>query len=518
LEILESDLPIKKSGREIISSVRRCAELFQGLDRCYGVHSNGRHKTVKSPPSIEIYDNHIHGDLSIGIVPINGDSNCYFAAIDIDIDDIDHMRLALEVRKQKLPLIVCSSKSGGAHLYTFTRKPLKANYIRIVMAKWASDLGHGAAEIFPKQDFLTITTIGNWINLPYFDAYNPDCKRCAYDEDGPMSFIQFLGEAERIATEVDIESIIDPKATEPNGMPPCLAHYYDSGTVEGCRNEVMYQFGVYARFSEQPDVMDFLMQINYRINSPPLSAGEIKMLAGAAKRKTNFYKCKIPTFRDYCNKTACASCDYGVGKGESRYDDHMIGCLTKHLTTPVRWILDINGSPVEFNTEEIMNYLKVRALTMERANIIAPPLKQEDWLMVLKDRLSNVKIVDAPEDASITGDISQLLLEFLQIANRTDSTKREDILRGIPVKSTIPLSDVKTPVILFRSSDLLAYLRRRRVSTNLTSNTLWMYLRDRGISHTKVKIAGAPTLLWFIITDETYTTFNVDPIAPELDI
>jgi hypothetical protein len=45
-----------------------------------------------------------------------------------------------------------------------------------------------------------------------------------------------------------------------------------------------------------------------------------------------------------------------------------------------------------------------------------------------------------------------------------------------------------------------------------------MYLRDRGISHTKVKIAGAPTLLWFIITDETYTTFNVDPIAPELDI
>lgn len=501
-------------------STERFMQLFNGLQRAFGLYKNNRAKTLRQPVTEADYDRHLNGEVGVGIVPVNEENVCYFGAIDIDINNIDHARVVEQVNFFKIPLVVCRSKSGGAHLYTFSRKPVPARLMRKILAKWAADLGYGSSEIFPKQNFLNPGDVGNWINLPYFDIIGGDSCRYAIGKDGALGFHEFLDAAEAMATEADLESLYGEEDLEPDGMPPCLSHYYHSGAGEGCRNEVLYSMGVFAKKSDHPDMEDFLFKMNFKMIEPPLPAKEIKAILGSSKKQNYQYKCKNPIFQAHCNPEICKRLKYGVGTNavkEDSYDEHMIGCLTKYLTNPVRWMVDINGVDVEFNTEELMNYQKVRCLTMERANIIAPPMKQEEWLLVLKNRLEHVRIIEAPEDASADGDITQILGEFIQIAERGQHG-REDLVRGIPIRDVVMELGEEIPVVMFRSQDLLSYIKRRKINTNLTNNLLWMHLRKIGIGHAKIRIKSATMQVWYVHTTDDYTEPLLEPIDPALEI
>lgn len=500
-------------------STERFIKLFSGLQRAFGLFRSGRAKTLRQEVTYADYDKHLNGDMGIGIVPINEENLCYFGVIDIDINDINHQRLVQQVEFYKYPLIVCRSKSGGAHLYTFMNKPVPARFLRKLMAKWAAELGYGASEVFPKQDALHGGDVGNWINLPYFDVVG-QCIRYAIDKDGAMSFPKFLDIAEALAKDNDIESNYSEQELEPDGMPPCLSYFYHSGVSEGGRNEVLYSMGVFGRKSDQLDLEDFLFKMNYKMIEPPLPARELKTILGSVKKNNYQYKCKHPMFKQYCNPELCKRLKFGVGTDMAKdgdYDEHMIGALTKYMTNPVRWVIDINGVDVELNSEELMNYQKVRCMSMERANIIAPPMKQEDWLLILKERLTHIKEVDAPEDASVDGDITQILTEFIQIAERNQQG-REDLLRGIPVRDKVMELGEEVPVIMFRSQDLLSYIKRRKVNLNMTNNVLWMHLRKMGIGHTKIRTKSTIMQVWWVHTSEDYTTPHLDPIDPTLEI
>jgi hypothetical protein len=170
---------------------------------------------------------------------------------------------------------------------------------------------------------------------------------------------------------------------------------------------------------------------------------------------------------------------------------------------------------VELNTEELMNYQRVRCLSMERANIIAPPMKQEEWLMTLKERLEHVRIIEAPDDASTEGDIMQTLSEFIQIAERSQQG-RDDLLRGIPVKDKIFEMGETIPVIMFRSQDFLLYLKRRKISFNVTGNLLWMQMRALGVGHTKIKHKNVTIQIWYVPMSPDYG--SIEPVSPKLEI
>lgn len=500
-------------------STLRFMVLFSGLQRAFGLFKSGRAKTLRQAVTVEDYDKHLNGDIGIGIVPINEDNLCYFGVIDIDIDDINHHRLVEQVEFYKYPLVVCRSKSGGAHLYTFTKKPVPARFMRKILAKWAAELGYGASEVFPKQDGLGGNDVGNWINLPYFDIAGT-CTRFAIDKQGAMTLPKFLDIAETMAAESELEASYSDSDLEPDGMPPCLSYFYHSGAGEGGRNEVLYSMGVFARKSDQVDVEDFLFRMNFKMIEPPLPAKEIKSIVSSVKKQNYQYKCKHPMFKQHCNLEACKRLKFGVGSDMTKgsdYDEHMIGCLTKHTTNPVRWVVDINGVDVEFNSEELMNYQKVRCLSMERANIIAPPMKQEDWLLILKDRLTYVKEVEAPEDASVDGDLISVLSEFIQIAERGDQG-REDLLRGIPVRDSIMELGEQVPVVMFRSQDLLSYIRRRKINLNMTNNLLWMQMRKIGVGHSKIRMKSVVMQVWYIHTTEDYVTPILEPMDPALEI
>ena len=85
-------------------------------------------KTVHSPTT-EKFERHLKGEYpAMGIVPINDDDECIFGAIDIDVYPLDH-KITKNIQKKKFPLIMCLSKSGGAHLYSLQKKKLlQKNY------------------------------------------------------------------------------------------------------------------------------------------------------------------------------------------------------------------------------------------------------------------------------------------------------------------------------------------------------------------------------------------------------
>ena len=74
-----------------------------------------------------------------------------WAAIDIDVNDIDHASLGKKVEDLGLPLVVCRSKSGGAHCYLFLQKPCPAKDVVDALRNWSAALGYPGVEIFPKQ-------------------------------------------------------------------------------------------------------------------------------------------------------------------------------------------------------------------------------------------------------------------------------------------------------------------------------------------------------------------------------
>lgn len=499
--------------------------LFSGLKRAFGLYKNSRAKTLRDNITVDNFKNHFNGVMGVGVVPINEENKCYFGVIDIDIDTIDHKQLIEQVEFFKLPLLVCRSKSGGAHLYTFTKTPIPAKLMRNILSRWASELGYGTQEIFPKQDTLMNDDVGNWINLPYFDIHGPEFKRYVVVTDGdgirPGTLDEFLTMATQIADTSSLGSAFDGGIPTPDGMPPCLAHFYHSGVSEGGRNEVLYSMGVYGRKSDQTDLEDFMLKMNYKMIDPPLPLREIKTLVASVKKQNYRYKCKHPMFKEHCNPEICKQLLYGIGEENGTisggYDEHMVGCLTKHMTQPVRWVIDINGIDVDLNSEELMNYQRVRVMSMERANIIIPPMKQEDWLLIVKERLSHVKIIEAPEDASTDGDITQVLTEFVQIAERGQNGK-DDILRGIPARSTIMEMGETIPVILFRSQDLLAYIKRRKINNFITNNILWMLLRKMGIGHTKIRVKSAVMQVWYVKVSDDLITPILEPLNPSLDI
>jgi hypothetical protein len=133
---------------------KRFAGIFDGLKLAYGTYridraaSNGKQQgkagVVKNPRTPETWEGHLSGKGdAIGIIPINEDNSCKWGCIDIDQYPLDHKELIDRIRKMKLPMVVCRSKSGGAHcflVYKLTGSlPKKCRILlSILLRPWAT--------------------------------------------------------------------------------------------------------------------------------------------------------------------------------------------------------------------------------------------------------------------------------------------------------------------------------------------------------------------------------------------
>ena len=174
---------------------KRYIEYFNGYRLAYGVadfehpdayidQENGKKKPVYRWNYEEftdvIYQEHLEGNISVGIQPTNEKGSAIFGVIDVDpkqYENFDKQFYLETIQEYKLPLVPIESKSGGLHLYLFMNEFVQSTVIVSFLSNLLPLFNlKPDCEIFPKQTQLTkdpetgILKPGQFINLPYFES------------------------------------------------------------------------------------------------------------------------------------------------------------------------------------------------------------------------------------------------------------------------------------------------------------------------------------------------------------
>ncbi len=497
------------------SDVARFMGLFRGNSRSFGQFHpkrKTRMETEKSAPSIENFKEHIVGAVGIGVVPIRDDGTCYFGAIDIDRHDKSKPEINLEtirsnVSAMDLPLTVCRSKSGGAHLYLFCSEPIKAKIVIQLLSTWSRNLGFDGAEIFPKQAILITgdngeKSLGNWINLPYFAG--DDTDRYAWEDNGKSSLDFFLTNAE--SRRIDADFVGKFNSVEHPDAPPCIQAMLKDGVGNGYRNEALYSIVVYLKRAFPDEYREKAFDINTSVFATPLPYSEAKKTIDSASRRQYHPKCKEEPCRSHCNPKICLKRKFGISKSEledvqSEEEMPEFTDLCKHTTDPVKWEFKIDGRPIVMVTADLMSFPKVRERAAESLVKMIPPLSMKAWNKKLSELMANARVVEAPDDASTAGILRAKLDEFVQKADFgadvNDVEARSMLSRGLPVVQD--RDGMK--VVYFRGSDFVEFLKRTR-SEEMKGANLWMALKDHGVCHTRIKVQKVSTNVWYLPINE----------------
>jgi hypothetical protein len=468
----------------------RFQQLFVGGGQAHGEweRETGACKTLKAPASPQDYQDHVEGKRGLGLVPIREDGTCRFAAIDIDVDNIDHKALLAKVQKLRIPLTVCRSKSGGAHLYLFMADPgMPAQKVIVALKKWAALLGYPKAEIFPKQNKVTRTNLGNWINLPYFDGENT--VRYAQGPTGSLSPEEFF-ESVVLWNGVDtVDATLTQQLVQIEEMPPCLACLTQEGLPEGGRNNGLFNFAVFYRKSSPNGWEEKVVQHNQLYVKPPLSNREVQTIIKSIGQRKYQYQCGQEPIASRCQRQACLALPYGVGhepwKDGDNFDDLLVSHVRKILTDPPRYIVEVNGHDVELGTKEFLKFPAFRDRIFELLDVVVAPQKQPQWEQTIRDLLSKKEEIQAPEDASTRGTILSKVSEFLTLSERTKGV--EDILKGYPVR--------KEDFVWFRVADLQRYFTHQKF-TQINNQVLFQVLYSAGGTYASLRVKGKIVTAW----------------------
>lgn len=473
-------------------------EIFHGSSRAHGSFTvdnsslgkktQGTAKTIKTAgASLKHWQDHISGKEGLGVIPIDEENSVKWGAIDIDIYSLDLEKLVARIEEFKLPLVVCRSKSGGAHVFCFLKQNAPAADMQDKLREIAAGLGYGGVEIFPKQREVLVERgdIGSWLNMPYFEG--DDSLRYGFDVKGKAlsleKFIPFvekrcINHEELVALEVPIvDDMVDG--------PPCLQVLLKQGFPEGTRNNGLFNVGVYLKKSNPENWETAIEEYNRKYVHPPLPAQEVLTLISTLKKKEYNYKCSDEPIKSYCNVAKCRGCKFGVGGGNTA---PTFSSLSKLDTKPPLWFLSINDKRLELNTEQLQNQLKFQRACMEILNMMPPRMNDRAWQALIQSLMdSGMEVIEVSEDVTIEGQFMELLESFC--TDMAQANTRDEILLGKPFTE-----DGKT---YFRIKDLKDYLVKHRF-TEMETNRVASKLRDLKAEHKFFNIKGRGTNVWFI--------------------
>lgn len=421
-----------------------------------GQKVEGKPSTHKRCPTKEEWDMHLLGTRGLGIVPINEESMCRFGAIDIDEYPIDLQALNVRIQENGLPLVVCRTKSGGAHLYLFTNQHIPAKIFVTKLKEMASVLGYGGCEIYPRQVQLLVNRgdIGSWINLPYFGG--DKTMRYALDDEGnTLGILEFI---KHVYTKVKtpeqlMQMRFEQKELLPGG-PPCLQRLVAQGFPQGTRHNGLLNLGIYLRKAYPGEWEKKLEEANRDYMEPPLSSSDVLATIKSLNKTDYNYTCRAQPINNFCDSAKCRTCQHGVGG--SNYGMPRLGTLTKLCTDPPIWFIDIEtatgGFRMELLTEDLQNPVRFQLRCMECINVMPQIPKRQDWTHVVAQLMETVAEIEVPEELTPFGQLKLHIENFC--TSRVTAKTKDEILLGKPW--------VDGGEIHFRMQDLSTYLDRVR--------------------------------------------------------
>ena len=418
-------------------------EIFEGNKSAYGQliltgvkndkgKAEGKAFIKRQAVTDDLWKEHLEGkDPALGVIPINENNECKWGCIDVDQYNLDHIAIMRSIKGLNFPLVTFRSKSGGAHLFLFTKEFIPAGLMQAKLKAMADALGYAGSEIFPKQTEILIERgdTGNFLNLPYHGGVRG--LRYTFEAGGKAASLESFYSIydEWAQTKEQVENIVIKKAEVIELFkdgPPCLNRLGEEGFGEGSRNNALFNVAVYHKQANPDNWEDMVMQDNQKYMSPPLSFQEVKQLMGSiGKRGYDKYRCKEQPICNVCNPAKCRTKKYGVGFEEEQMPE--LDTLTKIKSNPPQWFLNVGGKRVELKTEQLHNPNLFALAVLDQADIMTPIPKAKDWREIyVSPLLSNLQEIEPLESLNPTNQIINLLYDFT--VNRPAARTKEDIL------------------------------------------------------------------------------------------
>jgi len=494
-------------------------EIFPGLHRAYGhffiterkgPKLDGYGKTIREKYDESLWVKHLTGKIGLGVIPINEDNKCKWGCLDVDDYSVNIEKISKQFVKKNL--IVCRSKSGGAHIFIFTKKFVSAKSMIDKLKAIAKAFGFVKYDLRPQQtQLLNEDDVGSWLNMPYFNGEETD--RYALYDGKALSLEHFLQWVDKFAVNSLEEIKLDfiKKENKSNeilpGGPPCLQDLLSQGALgEGGRNNGLFNIGVYLRKRFPEDWQEKLEEYNDEYIDPPLKPREFTTVLNSLDKKSYNYKCKDSPINSVCNKTKCLTCEYGISDDGTM---PVLNSITKILTNPPQYFLTLNERKIgPLASKQIYNFMDFKQVVFENLDMLLPKINDKLWTESVNDLMSRVITVEAPKDSSNEGRLLDLLERFC--TGSTSSTEVEDILRG---KAIVNSSHTE-----FRINDLMEFLDRHRFK-EFKLNEITAYLKNLGAEHSGKKIKGKFMNVWsiknFSVQDEEFTQPKIEKEAYE---
>ncbi len=486
--------------------MRSFAQLFAGRTDVYGTYRlsgnikasgkvEGRGTTHQKPLTDEVWEAHLSGKTMLGVVPIRLDGTVGWFAGDIDVYTLDHQELIRKVAALEIPVVVCKSKSGGAHLYCFVNGTISAADSIKLMREWVTKLGYPKCEVFPKQEWLNEESTGNWINLPYFGG--DKAERYAFGLSGErLNLAQFQQMAEASSpTPADLAEMLKesgPKKVngtkvEHSDAPPCVEKMFAERVTEGGRNNALTHIGIYFLKSDQDNWREKTMEANYKLFDDALPSDEVSQILKNVSKAKYEYLCNLEPMCGICDKEKCLTRKWGVGPQQGiDYNDCDIDRIIKINSDPPLYYVLINGTSVKMSTDQLLSPGKFRKRVYEITGELIAPVKERQH----EARIQSVRIEveAAPIEVNMEGQVIEAFEQWAEV-HCPNSRSLDEIGRGNP------FFDTERSVIYFKSSDLITAIKRTK-KYNLADRDVWVALREFGAQPANVKVRGKQTKVW----------------------
>lgn len=494
--------------------INRMFLLFKSNKRSLGRWDPDTNKNVTAERAYTEADfaQHFYGEVGLGLVPIDDAGTCQWGAIDIDNhgqeDDLPIGIVAKKIADLGYPLIACRSKSGGIHCYTFYNEPIPAEIVRRRLTTMATELGYGGAEVFPKQSRLQREAetgnlqLGNYINLPFFaegDEEHAWRNRYAkvWDEVGvrQIDLKEFCDRAEKIQSIED--TYTNAKASEHPEAPPCLQKMMMVGVPEGYRNEALFNFAVYMRKAHDLDWRDRVSDINAQVFEVPMPTAEVKKILGSVGRRTYRYRCQQEPCKSLCNSKLCLTRQFGIKPTEisNTGDPDKFEMLRRVNTEPPRWLIRVNGQDVPLLTEQLMKYQALELRVLEHSSIVLRPMKADEWRLALGELMRTLVTIEAPDDASTSGQMAGRLAEYLHKALDARNLPSTEIARTLDLGRPVRMEREDGDWVFFKGTEFVKHLKRTK-GEDMRGPDMWMALRKMGVDHGDFSLGGKKHNLW----------------------
>ena len=412
-------------------------KIFTGLKRAHGCTfvdkkgADGLKVKGKSFVKREIvtdqhWENHLNGiEPSLGIIPINEDNECRWGCIDVDKYTLNHREIINKINQFAIPLSVCRSKSGGAHIFLFTTDFVPAKLMRDKLMSISAVLGFGNAEVFPKQiELKSQDDTGNFLNLPYFNYKNT--TRYCFDSMGKAITIDAFLNGVKVSalTPKELQDLqIKRPPSEFDDGPPCLESLTKEKLDDG-RDRVMFQFRVYAKKKWPDSWADKLDAFNFKHFVNPFRHDEITKFR--KDNKDYGFKCSEEPMCNHCDKQLCRTRKYGIGT-QSLFPQ--LSDLQIIELDPKIFRLNVDGERVELKAEELQEQrLFVRAC-MNQIHKFPPTIKPKDYKDMVALLMANPEIIEAPTGATKLEQLAQHLENYCTSRTAEGATK-EDMESG----------------------------------------------------------------------------------------